>query len=299
MGIGVQRRVSVVTGATIAHSRSDFDQAKTCWRWWLVVQGVAPVLGVIAALVPDWKGVAVAAPLFTVVLGLVALHFRAEAEQHFENGERIRRTDLLCVGLGIEPPAEEIARQLTDTSAEPSPELALKSPYYNSQLGHGPRRLAHIVAESAHFTDALAKHTAKLCAKVAIVGATFVLLVLLAVLALIPKTAAPPGSGASLLQQNASGIASACIAMGSFFALGTLIELWRSFGSLSRIAEATRTRCMALLHQRSLALHDVLFALEPYNCALAKSAPIPSFIWEKHKDRLTASWAAASKAITA
>lgn len=287
-----------MSGATSAHARTDFDLAKTYWRRWLVVQAVMPLLGVIAAFLPDWKAVAAVAPLLTVVFGLVALHLRAEAEQHFENAERIRRTDLLRVGLGVEPPPEEIARQLTETAAEPSPELESKSPYYNSLLDPGPRRLAHIIAESAHFTDALAKRTAKLCITVAIIGGTFVVLVVFAVLALIPKTAAPPGGTASLLQQNASGIASACIAIGSFFALGTLVELWRSFGSLSRIAEATRTRCMSLLNQRTLALHEVIFALEPYNCALAKSAPIPTYIWEKHKGRLTKSWAEASKAVT-
>lgn len=281
-----------MSGPTSSHARSDFDKAKACWRRWLYVQAVTPVLGVLAALMPDWKLVAVSAPLLAFLLMYVAFYLRGQADEHFETADGIRRSDLLRNGLGIEPPVEALVRQLSETvSTKAAPTPNASGQYYNSPLPTGTRRLAHILAESAHFTATLAKHTARLCSMVGILGGGVVLILAYLVLSLVPKSAPPTGSSVSLLQQNASGIAAACMAMASFFVLGTFTELWRNFRSLAAVAEATRSRCLGLLDQPDIELARLLAELEPYNCAVARSAPIPTFVWDKYKVKLTEAWA--------
>ncbi len=280
-----------MSGPTSAHARSDFDAAKAYWNKWLLLQVIAPVLGMISALLPHWKVVAISAPILTFVLMLGASKLRIEADAHFETGDAIRRSDLLRNGLGVEPPSDDLARQLSETVSTNSAETTgPKNSYYNSSLPKGPRRLAHILAESAHFTAALAKVAAKWCATVMWVAGTVVAILAYLVLSLIPKTAQPSGSAVSLLQQNAPGFAVACVTMASFFAIGTFFDLWRNFKALATTAEKTRAHCLGLLAAADIELTHLLPELEHYNCAAARSAPIPTVIWLRHKAKLTANW---------
>lgn len=253
--------------------------AKQSWWGLLAVQ-----LGLLlnSVVVAVWPRPAVAA--VTTVLGLVGaasvFGLRRRADQAYEKAESIRRATLLADGLGKTPEAGEVARHLASLGpVDPTKELSRPGDYFDSDLPAGARRLAHILWQAAHFTARTSKAAGEAARWVIAVGLLLWLVPLTFVLAIV---GAPPSGGAALASIGA--------ALVTGLGFGNLAELAGSYLSLSRVAEQVALRCEPLVKKSRPALADVIPVLDTYNCAVGRAAPIPEWIYEKHRDQLNASW---------
>jgi len=72
---------------------------------------------------------------------------------------------------------------------------------------------------------------------------------------------------------------------------GAFAELARNYLSLAKTAEDIATRCGPLVEKRATKLVDVVPLLDMYNTAVARTAPIPEYIYLARRDQLNAAWA--------
>ncbi len=232
-------------------ARDAYLAAKRYWWGLLAVQ-----LGLLvnSVVVTVWPRPAVAA--VTTVLGLVGaasvFGLRRRADQAYEKAESIRRTTLLADGLGETPEAGELARHLASLGpVDPSIQLSRPGDYFDSDLPPGPRRLAHILWEAAHFTACTSKAAGEAARWVIAVGLLLWLVPLTFVLAIV---GAPPSGGAALASIGA--------ALVTGLGFGNLAELAGSYLSLSRVAEQVTLRCEPLVKKARLTVAEVVPVLD-------------------------------------
>ncbi len=272
--------------------RNEYSQAKTYWRRMLGTQLVLMLVSFIGAFSP-WPIVSTLMGVVTLIGAAGLFWLRARADDHYERGEAIRRATLLADSLGVQPEPADVARLLAEATDRPSSDPKPIGNYYNSALPQGPRRLAHLLWESAHFTNQQAKIVAGHCATAAIAGAAIILIFFL----VIASTGADPGAATdppALVVRHGAHFAAAAGALLAIFGLGTFAELARNFSALAKMGEVMCRRCEALTRDVNLTLPGVLFVFDEYNCALAKAAPLPSYVWEQVQKKLTDSWDQAS-----
>lgn len=280
------------SGAGFGEMRNDYSGAKRYWCWLLGVQG-----GLTAA---SFAGVLLPWPLASAVVGALGLAgsaflfwLRMKADENYEHAEAIRRLTLLEDALGVLPDPADVARLVAGTTDRASDDPVPMGKYYNSDLRQGPRRLAHLLWESAHFTTVQARSVSQYCRVVAVTGAGSILLFFFVMLTIGSHSAHDAQTGPWSVVHGAKFAAAAGTLL-TMFGLGTFAELARNFGSLASAAEITCRRCEALVLDAGTSLERVLFALEEYNCAMARTAPIPSYIWKRSQKKLTDSWTQAS-----
>lgn len=259
-------------------ARNDFAAAKRAWRLLLLVQGT---LAGAAAAATAWPAPVVA--YVALVVGLVGslaqFAIRWSADSSYERAEAARRLRLLSDGLALRADALDLAKILAEASRRKADDPEPRGAYFNSDLPPGPRRLTHLLWESAHCTTQLARATGTWTAAVSSIGAMIVVGLFVTILAL-----GPPGLGVRV-----AGAGTAMLALVGF---GVLADLARNFYSLGNAAELTCARCERLLESKATRLENVLPTLEGYNTAVARTAPIPTFIWESRQEQLAASWEA-------
>lgn len=271
---------------SIEHARNEFSESKRWWTRALIGQLALVIIAAVSALLPI--------PSVGVMIGVLALLgtgllflCKKLADDAYERAEAIRRRSLLRDGLARGPDAVDVARLGAETTRRPSSDPPPEGDYYNCSLPSGPRRLAHCIWESAHFTGAQAKRAAEHYGRATIVGTCVVLVAFYLVLS--SGALAAPTDG-TWVAQNGSRVAAAGITLLAFFGLGTLADLWRNFRSLAVVAEQTCVRCSALVAKPATRLVDVLPVLEDYNCAVARAAPLPSYIWRSLQKPLSQTW---------
>jgi len=260
------------------HARNDFASAKARWRWLLLVQVGLAVVAVVVYLVPA-PSVTVAGVIAGFLATVVQFALRWSADSDYERAEYIRRLTLLADGLGTTPDAGDVARLLAETRPPP-PGKTLSAPgdYYDSDLPAGTRRLAHVLWQSAHFTTQLAGDAARHAGVAAGAG---VVAVLVGFVLLLSGTIATA---------TTAGYAAAGVSLFSLFGVGTLGELARNYHSLASTAAEVTRRCAPLVERTVPKLADVVPVLELYNAAVARTAPIPEYVYRKRRDGLNDSW---------
>lgn len=275
--------------------RNEYSQAKKFWRWMLGTQAGLMIVSFTASFSP-WPIVSTLVGVGGLVGAAALFWLRVQADDHYERGEAIRRATLLADALGVQPDPADVARLLAEATDHQSLDPKPIGNYYNSALPQGPRRLAHLLWESAHFTNQQAKIVAGQCMAAAIVGPALIVIFFLVA---VPAGAVPGlADHPSFLLQHGAHIATAAGTLLAVFGLGTFAELRRNFNALATMGEVTCHRCEALTRDVSVTLPRVLFVLEEYNCALAKAAPLPSYVWEQSQKKLTDSWDQASSFIS-
>ncbi len=260
------------------HARNDFAAAKASWLWLILVQAGLAATAALVCLVPA-RAVSVGGVVVGLLGTVVQFRLRASADVDYERAEYIRRLTLLADGLGTTHDAGDVATLLAETRpAPPGKMLSVPGDYYDSDLPPGPRRLAHILWQSAHFTSQLAADAARYAGIVAVGG---IVAVMVSFVLLMSGTIATTETAA---------LAAAGVALLSLFGFGTLGELARNYQSLAAAAYKVTTRCAPLVERAAPKLADIVPVLELYNTAVARTAPIPEYVYQARRDQLNDSW---------
>lgn len=257
--------------------RDQFASAKSLWRIVYLVQFFVLLISVGWIHWGSARSFSIAA--LVSLAGPVAAYFlRERAGLHYGAGEKARRLLVLQDGLGRQPTASEIASLEADLpiivgSIEPKP----IGPYYDSKYPIGLRRLAHITQEAALYTRRLAKAASGLFGAVTVVGMLF------ACAFVIQYLQAP-----SLA--DAPQVAKAFAGLMAFMAGGVFASSYSSFSSLARAAGKTFDRCERLCAAEELNEVEVLSVVADYDCALAKTPPIPGILHLFFRGRISRLW---------
>lgn len=212
-------------------------------------------------------------------LGVVAMFIlKGIADSAYERAEEARRARLIEDALGDAPDPADSMRIVADATCCPSGDPAPVGSYYNSSTPLGPARLVHVLWESAHCTEKVAREVAGHASGVSIVGGALVVALLLGTLC----------AGAS--GTVAEGVANAAVCLFGLFGVGAFAELARNFAGLSATARDTCLKCEGLLRHHSVPLLSAIRVLEKYDTALSRSAPLPSYAWRWNQKALAESW---------
>lgn len=270
--------------------RREYGAAKICWAGVYSLQVLGVALAAAAGIATDASAL-LKIGVASMLVPLFSFALKEHAGAKVAQGERIRRLHVLQDGLGKAPPPAELADLQADATGIPALEPTHVGTYFDSSITPGYRRLAHITEEAAFFTWKTAKRTSAWCAAGAVAGclATFTFLWVALQVANVPPTPLPASTGAPL-PLPIPQVAKLVSIIFAFFVSGTFATLWRSFGALSRSAEATYKRCEVLRNERAPEQLDVLVAVGSYDTAVAKAPPIPTTVYRLMRDRLNAAW---------
>lgn len=257
--------------------RSEFSRAKGLGRNAFALQILLVAAPLTTVLFPG-------PPVRTVVsllalLGGAALFFlRSAAGRAYAAAERLRRMQLLANALGHEPDVNSAMSVIVASSPTLSKDKEPMGAYYNSDLPQGPRRLLHLLWESAHCTQYTSAKAAQYAGAFTVVGGVFVVAGFVFGL--------QQGFGATL----GAKISAIGIVLSGIVGLGAFAELWRQYSALSHAAKDVSASCSALLKRGSEDLVEAVAVLEDYDVALGRALPIPSFVWHNLQEKLAASW---------
>jgi hypothetical protein len=193
--------------------------------------------------------------------------------------EGVRRTAMLQDGLGVEPSPVQLAKLQERTAMVTTPDKVLLTPYYGSAEPVGPRRLLDITAECAFFTGSLARRVWKAFAVIALLGLLGPVMAVLAV--------AMVGASQTVLEVTAKIV----VASMAFWAVGDVALMAIQFFQLARDADRVLDRGEgALTGPGNNIDSEALTAFDEYNCAVAKSPPIPSHAYHRWGNTLNDAW---------
>jgi len=220
---------------------------------------------------------------FVLQVGSVLLKHRTH--RRYASAESIRRIAVLKDGLGIEPSERTKAEIAFRVGGGQAPKRIFLGNYFASERPPGVPRFVDDLAESAFWTHRLARSTAFALLVLVLAGIGASVFSLLALLNAFSSTA------------NLKAGAEAVVVTLGFVVSGELATLLVEYYELSERAERTVADALAQLDSsrpdRDAALH--LFG--EYNCALAASAPLPTFLYAFLQNKLNAAWTARRSAL--
>lgn len=264
----------------IAAMRAQFNRSQV-WVAASLALKVVLVLGTASMLC---LGESSAAAMVVFVLAALAqvlmfvCRWRADVQQ--EIGNDLRLAALLGNGLGIQPTAIEIAR-LKDRTVKYE-EGENTSGYYNSSRAVGPARLVEITAESAFFSESLARRSANLIWWMIAVAVTVLVFTLASV-------------AVAGLSTNMIRVVAKIVVIGvTFWATDDLIAMALRYGAFRRACEAVLVASDAFLTTGSNDERRAQAVLAQYHGAAACSPPLPGFLYRRYNKRLTEIWASRS-----
>lgn len=255
--------------------RRQFSAAKSLWALHVALEVIRLALGLY--LLAGGRRILVAGAA-SLVVPILSFFVRRFADESRGIAERMRRLVLFQDGTGRAPSRAELLELRADATWLPDLDPPPIGAYYASTLPAGPQRLAHLGEEAAFHTRGYAKTASFVSFFVAGCGVVAAVLFLWASL---QAGSAPADAG------MAARLAAAVL---TFFAAGTFAQFGFAFASLSVVAHRTFDRLDKLSLSADVALADVLVAMIPYECALAKSPPIPSLVYRILRSRLDEAW---------
>lgn len=260
--------------------QSQYTIAKRLLRggWFcLAVLFVAGLLNLVPAMKPYANVVAVV--VFIVQILIFGLRYGAGT--YTGEAEKVRRMAMLFEGLGATPTPAQIAQLRVQVATLTNGEPKYIGSYYDSNQPVGPRRLIDITSECAFFTSNNSRYFARF---------VFGGLVIAAFLTVIGLLVAIFSVGTIDEAQTAARIF--IVAM-NFWAAGDLANTWLAFNGLAKTCERTYVAGEQALRAPPNSERDsnaaiALFA--DYNAAVAKSPPIPSWVYGHRLQLLNDAW---------
>lgn len=252
-----------------------FERSKRWWRYYFCAQAIVVLVsGMAVFLTKGYSSIILG--VASVGLPFVTFWLRGAAQSHYRMAERIRRMEVVWDGLGREPSDLEVSMVANAADVQLERGLLGPSPFASRQPA-GAARLAENLQESAFFTADLAGRVVGRCVLV-VSGALGVSLILLYVVARRPE----------LGSEELARLVSIAVV---FFSAGEFASLGRSFSTLAKTAGAVTSECSRLRERRRLITDvDALLVMDEYDCALANTAPLPSKLHRRHKERLSKNW---------
>lgn len=257
--------------------RSEFARAKDLGRNAFALQILLVAAPLTAVLFPG-PAVRMGVSLAALVGGTALFYLRGAAGRAYAAAERLRRMQLLADALGHEPDVNSAMSVIVAASPTPSKDKEPIGAYYNSDLPQGPRRLLHLLWESAHCTQHTSAKAAQYAGAFTVVGGVFVAAGF--VLGLQQGVDATLGGKISAIGIVVSGVVG----------FGAFAERWRQYSGLSHAAKDVSVACSALLERGSEDLVEAVAVLEDYDVALGRALPIPSYVWHTLQEKLAVSW---------
>lgn len=200
-----------------------------------------------------------------------------EQQTHEKYSAILRRFALVKDGLGIEPKEKDlisIEAKLNTNNVV----TGMQQQYYDSKLPRGEKRLAIIIAESALFTGELSRIMAKYFARLSIVGIVIIIIVLYLLLC----------NGIKLETQPS--IAKSFVSLALFFTLGDFALLWKKYQGMADTCENVMKEGIEI-SKAYIENNESLILLERYLCTLSNGPLIPTWVYNKNRERLNKLWA--------
>jgi hypothetical protein len=220
-------------------------------------------------------------------LALAAFIFQAagillkhRSSSHYASAEEIRRIAVLKDGLGIEPSELEKADIVSRCGASPPPGRMHFGKYFASEKPAGTARLLEDIEESAFWTNHIASATSKAAFALVVVGSA------ISVFAIIGLITA--GASSDTLKITAEAVV---VTLG-FVVTGEFLVLSLDYRALSERAARKVTSSSAQLSSGATNREAAILLFGEYNCALAGSAPLPTFMYSVLHRKLNTAWAA-------
>lgn len=247
---------------------------------------VFPLSGALyfAALLSSFNlndGLFITLAIITFGIQIAVFILRILADQHYGNGEQIRRLVMMEDGLGVAPTSLDIATIQERISHLLNKEAPHTTPYYASELDKGDARLLETIEESGFFTSGLARRAWKFFAGVAVLGILISALVI-ALFFFVDHSTTVARVGATFV-----------LASMTFWAAGDFALIAYRFFNLHRdVLEIIRHCNRALSANNPKDMHsEAISEFSGYNVALAQAAtPIPNWLYRRYRDRLNSAW---------
>lgn len=262
--------------STIDNMRHEYSSCKVYWILILGAQLALFALSAAAMFVTSSRAVVVVGIAVFVIPPLSFL-LKRRADDHYERGEALRRSHLLERSLGRKPAVVDQLFAAADGSSGPVLDPDVDGNYFASNDNPGLHTLVENVEESAFYTRTIARYTSNVAGAVAIAG-SFVAVTILW------SAAQAPRSSPSTLEAAAKLFPQ----LFAFFAVGLFADLWSSYRGLSKTAEQVVRTCEAFGTEPDPP--EVFRIVGEYDCALAKTPPLPGTIKWLLNDRLSRAW---------
>lgn len=257
-----------------------YKSAEVKWSWSLgisLVGLIAAIMGAISAK----PGIVAAAGVASISFTVLIAWLREWASTEILKADKCRRLVMQADTQGIPISSAQIAEVHSwglGRKLQPAPFFGN---YYQSAHGHGPRRLADVITESAYFTKFLAGQMqfGLWC--------FFGFSLFVSVIALSLADFAN-GLPASEIVAAAKAIA----VFVAFLISSDVCILAKKYGDLSKAAELTFFQSDQLRLQEQPDITIVRMVAEDYGIALLQCPPIPNWLFLRHQDDLNKAYSA-------
>lgn len=227
------------------------------------------------ALWIDKPGCVSLAGIFALLAPAAIGWIREAASVNLTRADKCRRLILYADGLGNDIPADDMAQVRAWVLGSQFKEAPFVRPYYSSTKPPGPQRLADIVAESAFFTEHLARKIATG------LWITFGIAVFVACLVLYSADlrAGMPHHAVVLVMKSIAVLV-------SFLLAGDFMLIAKKYSDLHHESRQTFVRCARLRELGNISINEVRNVAEDYGVALLQAPPVPGKIYLMFRDEL-------------
>ncbi len=214
--------------------------------------------------------------ILALIIPFVVFLFRCIHTHHFGLAEMMRRRILLMDSLGVKLSPGEISQFAAQIGNPGTKTVDFVPPYYNSGFPEGNSRLAENIAESAFFTQHLAKCACFIFLAISVLGVLLFITILT--------------SAFWLAIRDGSTWARPLIAVAVFFSTGDFAWMSLQFHRLHNVAEKVFTTTDKLKTESNI--DDILIfrIMDDYNCALIQTPPIPDICFKILSEKLNKAW---------
>ena len=264
--------------------RAEFEKAKTKEKHsWMCegVVGATAVLSILAGIIEPYISqftnvawIIYALTIIALTSSVVKWVFSFQVKRHKNIAERARRVLLLINGLDYVISQKEIIDLITSFSVTEEEGKQWEDPsYFISARKAGYERLASMIQESTFFS----KHLYAASAKRSWLWFIITFLTSIAILFILPGVRSQIWSIAI-----AQIICTLLMFLTSIDFLGRALEYSEASTTTGRVDDRLEN-----FQASNFSENDLVLIWGDYNAAVQEAPLIPTFIYEKHKDRLT------------
>lgn len=252
-----------------------FRRAKTLTGWYLALQTIIYLAGVVTVFIPT---VPLTYPAVALILVLISEFISMRMDNTRDTAEELKRIHDQWEGFGIPPPKNRLADLRVRMGGKISREVGRvlnQGLTFSSAKPVGPVRVLENVHESAWYS----KHLAAWCGRM--LGILFIGTIVSAVVVLL-IVAKESQSGATAAECVASTLA--------FVVSVGVLRTWRSFMTFSLDAAQTEEEAQRHLATERCVDVDVQRLLSEYQLARAAAPLIPTWVWRLWRNKLNKTW---------
>jgi hypothetical protein len=258
----------------------EFANAKVCFRAVAGLQWVIAGAAVLAIATDCRQAMALPLALIGFLGPLAAFLLRELGAHYMSKGERVRRLYMLQRGLGREPSEADLMDIHAHGATRSAREAKPIGSYYSAGAETGVPQLLLQLEESAFWTASLARLTAVIHYVIAGIG-------LVATSAITLVVLWTPAQSAAVDTVDFSRLFASLLL---FFVAGTTMSSARSYHSLAAAAAKVIEKAANLRGESAADPIELYKILSAYDSVLAKSPPIPGYVYRLRQKRLQAAW---------